>query len=111
MVNETSTGTVFVTGRARLAPCGVDLLGCRPCGPNGNVLRRHAVSYRSPSEVIFEFHTIGGSVKVTAVDPETFTEVSIVGAANASEELLRRTALRKLEYVLNKSAGSPAQRR
>lgn len=66
---------------------------------------------RSPSEVILEFHTIGGSVKVTAVDPETLTEVSIVGAANAGDELLRRIAIRKLEYVLNKSAGRPVRRR
>ena len=62
---------------------------------------------RSPSEVILEFHRIGGSVKVTAVDPETLTEVSIVGAANAGDELLKRTAIRKLEYVLSKK---PARR-
>jgi hypothetical protein len=53
-------------------------------------------------EVILEFQRIGNSVKVTAVDSETLVEVSIVGAASASEEALRRTAVRKLEYVLER---------
>ena len=62
--------------------------------------------------MIFEFHITGGSVKVTAVDPGTLTEVSIVGAANAGDELLKRNAVRKFDYVLKKkSAGQPAARR
>ena len=58
-------------------------------------------------EVIIEFHRIGKSVKVSAMDTETLTEVSIVGPANAGEEILKRNVLRKLEYVLakNKSQG------
>jgi hypothetical protein len=54
----------------------------------------------SEREVILEFRAIGNAVKVTAVDPETLIEVSIVGSASAGEEALRRTVLRKLEYVL-----------
>jgi hypothetical protein len=53
-------------------------------------------------EVILEFHQVGNSIKVTAVDPETLIEVSIVGAPEAGEEALTRTAIRKLEYVLGK---------
>jgi hypothetical protein len=61
-------------------------------------------------EVILEFQRIGGSVKVTAVDPETLVEVSIVGAAGAGEEALRRAAVHKLEYVLGRRR-RPAPRR
>ena len=53
-------------------------------------------------DIIIEFHRIGGSVKVSAMDPATLTEVSIVGPANAGEETLTRTVLRKLEFVLAK---------
>ena len=53
-------------------------------------------------EIIIEFHRIGGSVKVSAMDPASLTEVSIVGPANAGEETLKRNVLRKLEFVLAK---------
>ncbi|HTH16484.1 MAG TPA: hypothetical protein VL974_07520 [Magnetospirillum sp.] len=58
-------------------------------------------------EVFFEFHRIGNFVKVSAIDAETGLEVSIVGDAAASEAMLKRTALKKLEYVLAKQAGTP----
>lgn len=51
---------------------------------------------------IVEFHQIGGSVKVTAFDPVTLTEVSIVGPSNAPREHLSKTAVRKLLYMLGK---------
>ena len=54
-------------------------------------------------EVIIEFHRVGNSVKVSAMDTKTLTEVSIVGPANAGEEVLKRNVLRKLEYVLAKN--------
>jgi hypothetical protein len=53
-------------------------------------------------EVIFEFYRLGNSVKVSAVDTETMTEVSVVGPATASEATLRNNALRKLQYVLGR---------
>jgi len=58
-------------------------------------------------EVILEFHTVGNAVKVTAIDPETLVEVSIMGPQSAGEEALKRAALRKLEYVLAKRGQSP----
>ena len=64
------------------------------------------VAERPQREVIIEFQRIGASLKVTAVDPETLTEVSIVGDPGAGEELLKRTAVRKLDYVLAKRAAS-----
>ena len=64
----------------------------------------------APDYVIFEFRRVGAFVKVSAVDPRTLTEVSIIGSPRAGEEILKRTALRKLDYVLGKKpdAGGPA---
>lgn len=53
---------------------------------------------------IIEFTQIGGSVKVTAIDPKTMTEVSIVGGAHYSQDFLTRQAVKKLKYVLGKNA-------
>ena len=57
-------------------------------------------------EVILEYQQIGNSVRVAAVDPDTLTEVSIVGSASAGLETLKRTAIRKLEYVLAKQGNA-----
>ncbi len=55
--------------------------------------------------IIIEFRQVGNSVKVSAMDSKTLTEVSIVGPADAGEEQLTQTVLRKLEYVLAKKQG------
>ncbi|MGE5546551.1 MAG: DUF6898 family protein [Solirubrobacterales bacterium] len=54
-------------------------------------------------EVYFEFRRIGSAVKVVAIDSLTGTEVSIVGAVSAGEAQLKATALRKLQFVLDKN--------
>ncbi len=54
------------------------------------------------NEVIIEFQQIGNAVKVTAVDPESQIEVSIMGPPGAGEETLKRTAIQKLKYMLEK---------
>jgi hypothetical protein len=59
-------------------------------------------------EALFEFHQVGSYMKVSALDPETGIEVSIVGPANASEYVLRSNALRKLEAALRKSEAEKA---
>lgn len=51
-------------------------------------------------DVLFEFHRIGRSVRVAAIEPGTNTEVVVVGAATAGEAALKRLALRKLKTVL-----------
>jgi hypothetical protein len=65
--------------------------------------------YHSPmseaDNYIIEFTQIGASVKVTAIDPKTMTEVSIVGGAQYSQEFLTRQVVKKLEYVLSKQSG------
>lgn len=53
-------------------------------------------------EVLVEFQQIGNAVKVTAVDTETMVEVSIMGPSSAGQELLKRNAINKLNYVLSK---------
>ena len=53
-------------------------------------------------EVILEFHPVGMYVKVSAMDTQSLTEISIQGAASASEPILKRNALKRLEYVLKK---------
>ncbi|MCB9965239.1 MAG: hypothetical protein H6855_04070 [Rhodospirillales bacterium] len=56
----------------------------------------------SERDVIFEFQPMGVYVKVTAMDVKTLTEISIQGAATAPESLLKKNALKRLDYVLKK---------
>jgi phage head maturation protease len=51
---------------------------------------------------IIEFHQIGNVVKVSAMDPRTLIEVSMVGAPNAGDAELTRLVVRKLEYMIAK---------
>lgn len=51
---------------------------------------------------IVEFYRVGDALKVTAIDPESLKEVSIVGAPKASQRELAQLAVRKLKYVLEK---------
>lgn len=53
-------------------------------------------------EVIFEFRPVGHIVRVSAMDVQTLTEITIQGPINAGEETLKRNALLRLEYVLRK---------
>lgn len=57
-------------------------------------------------EVILEYQQIGNAVRVAAIDPDTLTEVSIMGSASAGIEVLNRTAIQKLNYVLEKQRRS-----
>jgi len=54
---------------------------------------------------LIEFRRIGESVKVSAVDPATGIEVSIIGPASAGKAELSRNAINKLEYVLARRSG------
>jgi hypothetical protein len=56
--------------------------------------------HKGDREVYFEFVAIGASVKVTAIDSVTGTEVSIVGPAAAPKSELQRVALAKLKARL-----------
>lgn len=53
-------------------------------------------------EIIIEFYPFGSLVKVTAMDTQSLTEVSIQGPASVGESTLKANAVRRLEYVLKK---------
>ena len=57
------------------------------------------------SEVLFEFQRVGDYLKVSAIDPLTNTEVSIVAAPRMDKTALKKAALNKLIYVIEKGAG------
>ncbi|MTI04809.1 serine hydroxymethyltransferase [Roseibium denhamense] len=52
---------------------------------------------RRQGEIYLEFYPVGGQVKVTAIDAATAIEVSTFGPASASQEDLKRIAVRKLK--------------
>lgn len=60
-------------------------------------------------EVIFEYVPVGASVKISAIDVETGTEVSVVGPATASRMELERVALGKLRYMLQKKVSGDTE--
>jgi uncharacterized protein DUF6898 len=59
-----------------------------------------------PSGVILEFVRIGPLIRVSAIEPETLTEVVLQGPAAAGEAALRRAVLQKLAYVLRRRAAA-----
>ena len=56
----------------------------------------------SSKEYYLEFHQVGQYIKVSAIDPDTLTEVSIVGDPNTDRKRLEQLAVQKLEWVLAK---------
>lgn len=66
-------------------------------------MHRGVVSSAVPGsgEIYFEYQVIGGSVKVSAIDAQSGTEVSIVGPASASRRQLETVALNKLRFRMN----------
>jgi hypothetical protein len=61
-------------------------------------------------EVLLEFQRVGSYMKATAMDAATLTEVTVVGPINHSQEMLKRTVLAKLDYVLAKKAAALPRR-
>ncbi len=53
-------------------------------------------------EVIIEFQPVGNFLKVSAMDVESLTEIFIQVPKNATPEMFKRNALKRLEYVLKK---------
>ena len=54
-------------------------------------------------EVLFEVVRIGIHAKVTAIDPITGIEATVLGPARASESELKTLAVRKLALALTKA--------
>ncbi len=53
-------------------------------------------------EVIIEMQPYGNLVKVSAFDVQSLTEVSIQAPKGTAQEIMKRNALKRLEYVLRK---------
>jgi hypothetical protein len=58
------------------------------------------------AEYLIEIVTVGTFAKVSAVDPRSGTEVSVMGPAQADRGSLKAAAVAKLEYVLKKTKGT-----
>ena len=56
------------------------------------------------AEILFEYIRQGNYVKVTAIEPETKIEASVVVPTNLSQEQMNLQALQKLNYILRKKA-------
>lgn len=54
------------------------------------------------TEILFEFVRVGHSVKVTAIEPETKIEASVVVPDTLSQDQMKFQALNRLKYVLRK---------
>lgn len=54
-------------------------------------------------EVLFEITYIGNAARVSAIDPVTNTEVTVMGSAHTSVYSLKLNALRKLKRALAKA--------
>jgi len=52
---------------------------------------------------IVEYITLGGSMKVSACDPITLTEASIIAPPGSSQREAAELAIRKLHYMLEKN--------
>lgn len=49
---------------------------------------------------IIEYTVVGSSMKVTAFDPHSLTEATIIATPNTPREEAAKLAIRKLHYVL-----------
>ena len=56
--------------------------------------------HENERDIYFELIAIGASVKVTAIDSVTGTEISVIGPASAAQADLERLALQKLKVRL-----------
>ena len=56
-------------------------------------------------EAIIECTQVGNSVRVTAIDAETGTEVTFQAPLTASPAHMKQTAINKLKYVMAKQKG------
>ena len=69
----------------------------------GGVTKRAPGGGSAPNYLI-EFHAVGNAVKVSAIDPETGVEASIMGPIGAGREVLLRNAVAKLRRMIEKRA-------
>ncbi|MCR4377368.1 MAG: hypothetical protein NUV50_04665 [Rhodospirillales bacterium] len=61
-------------------------------------------------EVLFEMQRHGNILRVVAIDPVTGTEVIMIADPRQSMEIIKRLAVRKLLYVLEKNRAKAGQK-
>jgi predicted metal-dependent hydrolase len=54
------------------------------------------------SEIYIEFHRSGKVTKVTAIDPESGTEVSTICPSGLTKQQMKLMAAKKLQYVMER---------
>lgn len=59
---------------------------------------------------IIELRQVGDYVKVSAIDPVTLTEVSMIGSPKLTQDQLSQLAVRKLKRVLEKKSDNSKNR-
>ncbi len=62
-------------------------------------------------EVLFEITAVGALIRVAALDPATNTEVIVFGPRVHAVEALKRAAVRKLHWRLERLAPSTVKRK
>lgn len=60
----------------------------------------------SPREILIESIQVGTSVRVTAIDTETGTEIVFQAPVTASKATIKRVAADKMKFVLAKQKGN-----
>jgi len=63
----------------------------------------------SDNDIILEYYVRGKTVRISAMDPVTLTEVSVIAPYNLSREQMAQLAMRKLNYVLKKRSQSSSK--
>jgi hypothetical protein len=58
----------------------------------------------TPNSYLIETTRIGNQVKVTACDPDSGIEATVILPANATKKEMTDLAIRKLHYVMEKKA-------
>ena len=60
------------------------------------------ISIMKNREIIVELIPVGNVMRVTAMDVKSLTEIVISGPATTPDAILKRNAVKRLEYVLKK---------
>jgi hypothetical protein len=77
-------------------------ISAKVIGDNAEQIGRLMRKKTTGREVLVELQQIGNAVKVTAIDPETLVEVSIMGPTSVGEQILKHNVIKKLNYVISK---------
>lgn len=79
------------------------------CGPGSKSVKpRDKARGAMAEDALFEIVIMGASARVTAIDPKSGQEATIIAPANLDQRSLQLKALAKLRYVLKRQAEKPS---